>query len=402
MADFLKDNLRPASFRGVAFQIESTDLETGRRIQVNEYPQRDKPYCADMGKATRNLKFEAFVIGPDYINQAENLLAALEQRGSGTLVHPWFGSLKVNATSCTVAFDKGLGYARFSLNFVESGELAFPAAAQATQAVSRAAASALEAQSVFSFANVFKVVGFVNNVTDQALSMYGTVLNVLGNPAFALASLTGYGSLLGNLNSLAALFGNPLSLGWNFAGLLNLSGKAKGSGLTGSNAVAVPIVRGLTRMATDPRLAAPTKPTFTTNTSNQIYNNHNAIKANTRQLLIVQAVGLSSFLTADVYDDTLALKNELAAAIDAETLSIDDDDLYQALMAARKAMWHDLTERSRNSARLVTLTPVDVLPALAIAYDYYENAARDLEIVARNKISNPGFVPVKPLRLLSV
>lgn len=402
MAEFLKDNLRPASFRGVPFQLEGTDMEAGRRIQVNEYPQRDKPYCVDMGRATRSLKFEAFVVGADYVDQANNLLAALEKPGSGTLVHPWFGSLKVNATSCTVAFNKGLGLAKFSLNFVESGDLTFPSAVQATQAVGRAAASALEAQSVFSFANVFKVAGFVNNVTDQALRVYGTVLNVLSNPAFALASLTGYGSLLGNISSLSAFFGNPLDLGWRFAGMLNLSGKATANGITGSNAVALPIVRGITRMVTDPRLAAPVKPVFTTNTSNQIHLNDDAIKASARQLLLVQAVGLSSYLTADIYDDTLGLKNELASAIDAETLSVTDDDLYQALMAARTAMWHDLTERSRNSARLVTLTPVDVLPALVIAYDYYENAGRDLEIVARNKIRSSGFVPVKPLRLLSV
>jgi prophage DNA circulation protein len=115
----------------------------------------------------------------------------------------------------------------------------------------------------------------------------------------------------------------------------------------------------------------------------------------------VQACGLSSYLTCAVYDDTLALKNELAAALDAEMLLTTDDNLYQALGDARAAMWEDLTARSRDSARLSTITPPEVTPMLAIAYDYYEDAGRDGEIIARNKIHHPSFVPVKNLLVLS-
>jgi len=71
-------------------------------------------------------------------------------------------------------------------------------------------------------------------------------------------------------------------------------------------------------------------------------------------------------------------------------------------MEARAAICRDLTERSRNSARLNTVTPSDVLPMLVTAYDYYENAGRDAEITQRNKIRHPGFVPVAPLRVLSL
>ena len=48
--------------------------------------------------------------------------------------------------------------------------------------------------------------------------------------------------------------------------------------------------------------------------------------------------------------------------------------------------------RSRDSARLVSYTPPEILPATVIAYERYEDSDRDLEIVARNKIARPGFV----------
>jgi prophage DNA circulation protein len=402
MADFLKDKLRPASFRGVPFQVLGSNLDgVGRRLQAHEYPQRDKPYVQDLGRSTREIKFEAFVIGVDYVDKANALLGALEEYGPGTLVHPWFGSVKANALPSGVAFDQGLGLARFTLNFIESGELEFPSSADSTALLSRTAAAGLQTTSTDWFASVFKVAGFVSDVADKATTVYGQVLGFLANPAFALASLTGYSNLPGSLASLQALFGSPLALGGLFAGLLDLSGKAASSGITGSDAVALPVVRGLTRMAVSPALANPATVSQSAKASRQIAKNHPAILGHARQTVLVQAVHLSSFLACTVYDDTLALKNELAAALDAETLLATDDGVYQALMAARAAMWADLTSRSRNSARLVTITPPDVLPALVIAYGWHEDAGRDLEIVARNKVKNPGFVPVQPLRVLS-
>lgn len=397
----LQDQLRPASFRGVPFQVDGSDMETGRRVQVNEYPQKDKPYVQDLGRSTRNLKFDAFVIGADYVAKANALLGALEEFGSGQLIHPWFGTLKVNVTSCSVAFDRGLGHARFSLSFVESGDLEFPTAADSTAELSRTAAQGLEDSSTGWFGGVFKVAGFVQDVSDKALGVYTNVMSALGNPAFALASLTGYGSLLGNLTALQSVFNNPPGLGLAWASLLNLSSMVSDGKIVNSGAVDLPIVRGLIRMVSNPALVQPTIATPATATAAQILTNQKAILANTRHLLLVQAVMLSSYLRADIYDDTLQAKNELAAALDAETLLATNDDVYQALMAARKAMWNDLTVRSRNSARLLTITPPDVLPAVVIAYDQHEDAGRDLEIVARNKLRHPGFVPVMPIRVLS-
>ena len=395
----LASKLRPASFRKIPFQVDNSEFETGRRVQVHEYPQRDKPYSQDMGRATRRIEFDAFVVGADYVEKANALLGAIEAFGPGTLIHPWFGSLTVNVISCRVAFDRGLGQARLSLSFVEAGELMFPSVAQSTAALTRVAAQNLTTASVNRFAQAVSFVKQINAVIIKGLAVYAKVLAFASNPVFALSSLLGFGTLPGNLSSLGALFSASVSLGWNFASLLNLS--ALGQSNTLNDSTLIPAVLGLTRMAVDPALAAPTAPIYTTATTATINANTAAILANTRQLLLVQAVGLSSYIQCAVYNDTLQVITELGAALDAEALQVDDDDLYQALMAARSAMFDDLTTRSRDSARLVTLLPDAVFPALALAYDYYEDAGRDMEIVARNKIINPGFVPVEPLLFLS-
>ena len=44
----LFENLRPASFRGVPFQVDGSDMETGRRVQVHEYPQQEPALGGNM------------------------------------------------------------------------------------------------------------------------------------------------------------------------------------------------------------------------------------------------------------------------------------------------------------------------------------------------------------------
>lgn len=393
------DELRPASFRGIPFSVESTDLEAGRRVQVHEYPQRDKPFAQDMGRHTRRLEFDAFVVGADYINQANALLAAVEKVGAGQLVHPFFGSMSVNALPCKVVFDKALSFATFHFVFVEAGELVFPSVTNSTVALSRDAAAGLDGASQSWFAGVFQTLNQISNVAAWALTTYGKVLNFLANPVFALSSMLGFGTLPGNLSSLFALFGSPAALAGSFSGLLNLV--AVGKRLSGNDAMLVPMVRGLTRMAVDPTLANPVAPTSGSVVDGKNYVNQAAILGQARQALLVQAVGLSSYLSCSVYNDVLAVIAELAAALDAEMLLTADDGVYQALQVARSAMFEDLSVRSRDSARLVSYIPDDVLPALVVAYNYYGDCTRGDEIVSRNKVVSPGFVPAKPLWVLS-
>jgi prophage DNA circulation protein len=51
-------------------------------------------------------------------------------------------------------------------------------------------------------------------------------------------------------------------------------------------------------------------------------------------------------------------------------------------------------------ARLGTYTPLTVLPALVLAHRIYQDATRADELVARNGISHPAFMPAVALEIL--
>lgn len=398
----LSESLRPASFRGVAFQVDAADLSAGRRAQLHEYPQRDKPYVEDLGRATRDLSFTAFVVGEDYVEQANKLLGSLEEPGPGTLIHPWLGTLKVSLKdSARVSFDAALGVARFTLAFVESGELEFPSAEASTQTASRLAAAGLEEAAVESFADRFSVKGFQDFVSAAASGNLTALPGLIS--ASQIGKAFGYASSLANsVTTAIAMISDPRALGWKIIGAFGLSGLSTllpwGS-----------LVRLLARARSSGKLSSPVAPTVYTPSGQQAYRNAVAVNALARQALLAQAVGASSLVGSKVdslavpvasHADLVAVRDELTAAIDQEALTADDG-VYSSLMDARAAVWKDLTARARESARLSTLTPREVTPSLVLAYDYYEDAARDGEIVARNAIRHPGFVPVRPLKVLT-
>ena len=123
-----RENLVPASFRGVGFQVQSTEAPiAGRRVAVHEYPGRDEPFVEDLGRRTKRWEIEAFVVGDRYAEQRDRLIEACDAEGPGELVHPYLGSLQVACTACSLTERTREGrMARFSLTFVEAGENRYP------------------------------------------------------------------------------------------------------------------------------------------------------------------------------------------------------------------------------------------------------------------------------------
>lgn len=396
MAEKLSKSLRPASYRGVPFQVNSTDMGVGRRTQLHEYPQRDTPWVEDLGRAARELSFDGFVVGADYVAQANRLMAALEQGGTATLVHPWFGTLKVSQKDMArVAFDAQLGQARFTLSFIESGELDFPLAGASTPSLSRIAAENIQTAAVADFASSFSVAKVQDFVTSQATADITSLFGVVsGNSVPGLAVL-GYANRAASyLQSAIGLLASPTSLGWGIVGFLGIAPYIN----TGYRWAA--LSTALVRLSQHNAFTPPYVPVTYTPSRQQAFTNTKAVNALARQVILAQAVGASSFTPSAVHDDTVALRNFIASALDAEALNASDAT-FTALVDARATVWRDLTTRARDSARLTTTTPSETMPALALAYDLYEDASRATDIVTRNRVRHPGFVPPVPLRVLT-
>lgn len=394
-----RDQLQKATFRNVAFEVESDDATFGRRVEVHEYPQRDIPYAEDLGRKARERNIVAFVIGDDYMARRDALLAAFEKAGAGELVHPYYGRMMVTVTDVRVSHSltEG-GMCRFQISFIESGELAYPAAISATSTQSLQAVDALETSAIDDFTESFSIDNLPEFAVNDALTGFNEALTSIDG------ALTSAGVVLGNplallSDDLADLMRTPAELASRFFGIY-AKGNAvlsQASGLGDINALN--ILNTLTTLRLS-GLFSSYDGGGNTPARARMATNSRAINTLVRQSLIAQSAGMVAAMPLPVYDDAIIIKNELLATIDTEIESANDSS-YLALKNLRTKTYADITARTQGAARLKEVTPKAVTPALVLAYDMYEDAARDSEIIERNKVRHPGFVPANPIKVLS-
>lgn len=389
-----KDNLQPATLAGAPFEVESAELTLGRRVQTHEYPGRDKPYTEELGRAARKVSIEAFLVGDDFMAKRDKLLAVLESGGAHELVHPWHGRMTVNVDGdCRVRHGAREGrYCAVSISLVEAGELAFPAASASTGAQSLLGADALKTASIDDFMTSFSLDGMPEFGVTDAVSSATLMLGKLDGALLSLGGVLKSPARL--IGDVTALLYAPQTFAQRLYGLFN----------SGSSFISLGDRRDLQRtqatVGAVGQFPTTARSASTTPTRTRMFDNRDALSALVRRTLLVQASGMSAAVPVRVYDDGAALRSGLTDAIEAESYTANDT-VYPALQSLRVKAHADLTARLRDSARLRDVTPREVVPALVLAYDLYENPAREDEIVARNKLRHPGFVPAEQMKVLS-
>ena len=152
-----RDNLLPASFRGVEFGVDEHESQiAGRRAQTHEYPGRDVPFTEDLGRRTKRYDVEAYIVGEDYFARRDELLDACDMAGPGELVHPYLGSVSVVCRACNLRESTREGrMCRLTLEFVESGENIHPTDRADSAAVVMERATVARMSVVIQFTNLF-------------------------------------------------------------------------------------------------------------------------------------------------------------------------------------------------------------------------------------------------------
>lgn len=373
------------SFRGVPFIVPEHDATFGRRTELHEYPLRDNPYVEDLGRKAREFTITVFVdnsltTDDNYLTARDALIGALEKPGPGALVHPWFGTLQVAVTEPAKLRESTRegGRATFTIVCVESGELQFPDGVPDTVVGVQDAAALAETAALDDFSKVFSVLtlpdAYLAEIETELTRTLAVLTDTVGNVAATIAAeiRAPYNmgvAILGAIDKIKTVATEPLRA-------LKLYEKLFGAGNDSS--------------------AVPT----TTPTRLQQAQSTQAMQQMVQRGAVLRATTTSAEADYASLNDALATRDRLLAALDAQMSATNvatgapiDDDLYQALAGLRAAVNEDLTIRGGKLPRITTYTPPTTLPALVIAHRLYGDASRADEIVARNKIRHPGFVP---------
>ena len=402
-----RDALQPASFRGVPFLVDGAGVPVGRRTQTHEYAKRDRALVEDMGRRTRRHSVTAFVAGDDVFAQRDALLKALDTPGAGELVLPWLGRLDVTAVDCEMSHDRREGgMVRFDLAFVEGGDVEFPVATantrrQASVAVADQWASARDrysaamdainlarvnvsaARSALSgayavvqrqFAPIATVLTDVGALVDSVVSAPDTLLGLLDTNLSALDfGLGGYGDSLSSIVSAS-----------DSASELGAASQAGG----GDTAAAVQAVSDLVQDAAlyqaGAEVAAMEVPGVIVEAAPAALH-HQVLQPPERPDVAVA-------------DDVIAARDALRAALWSAALRASHGHHVALVEMSNHASRH-LTTIAAAGVRLVRTTPHQSVPALVLAYRRFGDATRGAEIVTRNRIAHPGFLPPEPLQV---
>ncbi|WP_312993396.1 DNA circularization protein [Achromobacter animicus] len=429
-----KEEKQKASFRGVPFLVDADSSRRGRRTVLHEYPKRDVPMVEDMGLATRNYKMAAWVAGPDCFAQRDSLLKVLEEPGAGELVHPWFGRVEVVCTSVEVSHSEiEGGVVRFDLEFIKGAATAFPvgtanSAVRADLAASGVQTSALsrfssvtnaldlaKAQSKVVLGALTEVRGFLDQTTSPLRSAFQTVQQVYSDIVTAPDKFAAMlFSLVNEVPREFGGFGNFAKGGGliSLPGILGKSDAARSLGSVGrsNEPVTAALVGGIVDLTRDALIVDAVRDVSVLPSGSPPRRPSAMVAVGTAKQEAVQAdssngLELAASLLGDqardlpVVDDVRVARDELKEAIWSAAL-VAPPVHYEALATARQAAGSHLDAVGLRGLRLKSYSPVAVMPGLVLAYREYADATRAGEIVTRNRIQHPGFLPARELTLI--
>lgn len=389
-----RDQYQHGSFRGAAFRTEAHELSGGRRVATFEFPGRDQPVTEDLGRRARKFSIDCHVVGADYRVGRDALIDALEASGAGLLIHPWHGQMMVVVEDFTSSEDQAGGICQFSISFGEAGQaVSAPVAAPSGQA----AAIAADAHAVAAPASFLKrfsidgVAGFVeqsaSNLITGMVEVSKIAAGLQGGFGPALRAFdAGLRYLPGNVSSLLR---SPLNLAHAMIGLVGavslLGGGARSR------------ILSLTQMI-DWTPADPLFPEITVSRQREA-DNRDALLWLFRSAAASELVRTASAATYASYEDAVATRDLVAGRLDVLAMAaadLGDDERAESFDGLRRALVRDMAARVPTLARLFEIETMATEPALVIANRVYGSSgveATAAEIVARNRLPHPGFVP---------
>ncbi len=420
------DQLRPASFRGVAFHVDTIEHSAGDSVVLREYPFQDLPTVFRMGEAAEEIRFSAYVIGDDYQAERDALRDVLS--GEGVLVHPTAGSLRVfvngKYTLREAPTAEG-GMARFDLSFVRAEPRRYPQGGGASNEEAAIKAAAAKVAARDAFAAQWSLQGKPGWVADQAVARVRDALGATwGKLSQATQALSDFNSaVIGNYQALVSglnsLVQTPRQLADQVATLFELPAELTQGGArqfraafqwvfdldqrlskTGFEQLVVPAVgAGLVMYG-----AGRAEQVGTSSSSQQQLAELTAASDQLIESLACAAyVEAAARIELDSYDEAMSMRQVLDSQIarlmqESSTApaaaQMPLTSWHDAMLGLQTAALADLQARSRDLVRLTSYTPHSWQPVWFVSYQLFGTAAYADEILAMNPhIRHPLLVP---------
>lgn len=394
------EQLLPASFGGVPFEVDSYDATEGWDVVVREYPFQDIPTAQPMGETANELRLSAYVHGDDYKQKRDALAAAL--RGEKLLIHPTRGMgrywVQGPFTISESLLDRG-GVARFDVTFVKAQARRYPFSLLNTVLTLLSAVASAVTTIKSAFAGRFTISGLPGFVSNSAIRQIGAIIDIAERLMLPIWSGDdeGQAALQRKLRiargDVISLPSSPDNLASTLVDLFALPNDFEGD-LTS--------VYGRLKDQFNVELEADTSPYMTASRRQQAENSA-ALQALARESIVLAASAVAARTEFESYTHALTVRSELNAAFKDLLASTSSQTSHAALSNVHAAVLTDLTQRSKSYGRISEYTPADSEPLEYISYKLYATTDYVDELYSNNPhIVHPMLVPAgQPLKVIS-
>ncbi|MGC2774322.1 MAG: DNA circularization N-terminal domain-containing protein [Bradyrhizobium sp.] len=390
--------LWPASYKGVPFYFEQDKEKGGRGLVIHEFPERDDPFIEDLGEAPRFYGGSAYVHGDNADALASALKDALASKGAGMLVVPYFGPVTVHCKDFERATARDhMGYVAFSLEFVREGSSTGLVSVPLLQNIAYVAADALSAsigQALLGTVTVYNRPASVVSAVTDALGQGAAALDVIRQsyPVDPTVSAT----VRDAIPSLVAGFSTAIT---NDA----IPGARAATAVTNL----VELVRttmdampadSATRATVELIQAFPPEPVGTYPTPNQALAAANAAAA-ARAVRLAALTAYAEAVVRTIFSsrpDGVTARGQVAERFESELYQANGAEnaaLFLSIEDLRDKVIDWLSQTIANLAPVITVESNVQQTSLVLAWILYADPTRADELVARNAVQSPFFMP---------
>lgn len=379
------------SFKGIPISINSGSIAGGRKIAVKQFPSRDTQSVEDLGLIPRKYSLEIVINDKpdqDYFGYRDSLLAALESKGPGELIHPLYGRIdNVVAVSYSISENfSAFGSTTVSVNFEIHNSTGIPVSSGNVVTQIATANDTVQSSVLSDIADNFEVNNiFAGNFASAVDKVDGIIAEANNATAFigeAADTLNEFSALIGELSAnVNSLISNPSELATAVVGLFESV-----NGLYSSASATFDTFTGFFGFGFDDTvIRQDTAGRIEKQRNNDVLNG--AVSAS--------ALGYAYLAATRTDFETTRQLDDLVAELDAQYLAVLENGSAQTvkdnITDMRVQVLESLEQTRINTSQIITVY-TNPTTARLLAFDYYGDDSLAETIADLNNISDVSFV----------
>lgn len=396
-----ENKILEGEFKSIPIRIISAGITGGRKTIKKEFPNRDTQTIEDLGLQPRSYSLEILVsdIGKtaanqeptqDYFDYRDTLIDAIENKGVGVLIHPFYGRIE-NVVATTYSINENFtsfGRSTISVTFETSADTGIPV--QSSTALSQIAelrkavdtAVTDDIADNFSVSSVFQnnfiaAQNKINEIIDAAVD----ATSFIGAASDQINSFNSFiGQFSNKVNSLIVAPNNlALSISNLFGNIDGLFGTAENTAKSFIN------LFGFGDNGEDD---------IETTTAELIEREENTVILD--QAVNAQALSYAYVSVAQIDFETVVqiedAEKELEVQYDVIVSNVDSNQDVNAALTDMRIVVQQFFDEQRLSAKQVISIFTHITSARLLSYQYYGESESAEDIIALNGITDVSFI----------